>query len=78
MTTQEAQALVETDPDFVAIKRFDYSLKKLMAKYPPDKHPDGVPTKIVAQALMITEDEVEELYESVILKLRQALKVDLD
>jgi len=76
MTSAEAKSLVETDPDFVAVKRFDYSLKKLMEKYPPEKYPDGVPTKVIAQALMITEDEVEELYEQVILKLRSALNID--
>lgn len=78
MTSVESQRRVETDPDFVAIKRFDYSLKKLMAKYPPEKYPEGVPTKIIAQALMMTEDEVEELYQSIILKLRGVMQVTVD
>lgn len=72
MTSQEARHLVETEPDFVAIKRFEYSLTKLMEKYP-----EGAPTKVIAQALLITEDEVEELYQQIILKLRQALDVSV-
>ena len=73
MTSNEAKQLIETEPDFVYMKRFDYSLDKLMERYP-----DGAPTKIIAQAMMMTEDEVEELYELVIVKMRQALKVELD
>ena len=73
MTSNEAKQLIETEPDFVYMKRFDYSLNKLM-----DRYPEGAPTKIIAQAMMMTEDEVEELYELVIVKMRQALKVDLD
>jgi len=73
MTSHEAKHLINTDPDFVYMKRFEYSLKKLMERYP-----DGAPTKIIAQAMMMTEDEVEELYEAVIVKMRQALKVELD
>ncbi len=73
MTSNEAKQLIETEPDFVYMKRFDYSLNKLMERYP-----DGAPTKVIAQAMMMTEDEVEELYEAVIIKMRAALKVDLD
>jgi hypothetical protein len=73
MTSNEAKQLIETEPDFVHMKRFDYSLNKLMERYP-----DGAPTKIIAQAMMMTEDEVEELYELVIVKMRAALKVELD
>jgi len=73
MTSNEAKHLINTDPDFVYMKRFDYSLDKLM-----DRYPDGAPTKIIAQAMMMTEDEVEDLYETVIVKMREALKVSLD
>jgi len=73
MTNNEARRLIDTDPDFVFMKRFDYSLDKLMERYP-----DGAPAKIIAQAMMMTEDEVEELYEAVIVKMRQALRVELD
>lgn len=73
MTSNEAKQLIDTEPDFVYMKRFDFSLDKLMERYP-----DGAPTKIIAQAMMMTEDEVEELYQLVIVKMRQALKVELD
>jgi len=73
MTSDETKRLIETDKDFVALKRFDYSLNKLM-----DRYPEGAPAKIIAQAMMMTEDEVEELYENVVIKMRSALKVELD
>lgn len=59
---------IETEPDFIAIKRFDYSLNKLLERYP-----EGVPTRVIAQALMMEESEVEELYQKIIAKLRKNL-----
>lgn len=73
MTSDEVRTLIETDPDYIFIKRFEFSLEKLMERYP-----DGAPPKVVAQALMMTEEEVQDVYETVIVKLRQALKVELD
>lgn len=72
-TVTEAKRLIETDEDFVYLKRFGFSLKKLLERYP-----DGVPSKVIAQALLMTEEEVEELYQSVVVKMREALKVELD
>jgi hypothetical protein len=72
MTNQEAKFLILTDPDFISLKRFDNSLLKLKEKYP-----EGAPTKVIAQALLMTEEEVEEAYESIILKIREALKISI-
>lgn len=70
-SSEETRKLIDTDPDFVNLKRFDYSLEKVLEKFP-----DGAPTRIIAQALMITEDEVEDEYERIIAKLRTAMKVE--
>lgn len=56
---------IETDPDFIALKRFGYSLAVLV-----ERHPEGVPDKMIAQALLISEAEVEELYEKAVASLR--------
>ena len=61
--------LLNTDDDFIAIKRFDFSLSRLLERYP-----DGAPNSIIASALMIEEDEVETLYESIVAKLREIMK----
>lgn len=68
MTTEEAIARLHTDPDFVCIKRFDYSLENLLQRFP-----EGAPDKTIAQALMITIEDVERLYNGVIAKLRSTL-----
>jgi hypothetical protein len=57
--------LIDNDPNYIAIKRFDFSLKNLLERYP-----EGVPTRIICQALQMTEEEVEALYQSVLEKLK--------
>lgn len=65
---QITQERLETDPDFILIRRFDYSLKKLVERYP-----DGAPDRIIAQALGIEEHEVQEIYRGIVLKLKSIL-----
>lgn len=74
MTPDEARRLVESDPDFINVKRFDFSLAKCLERYENDK--DGVPIKVIAQALVMTEEEVEETLEKIIKKLRTFMKVE--
>lgn len=61
---------IDTEPDFIALKRFDYSLAKAL-----DRYPDGLPSPLIAQALDITEAQVEEHYQNVVKKLRETLDV---
>jgi hypothetical protein len=68
MTTAQAKALIESDPDFIYSKRFNYSLKELQLRYP-----DGCPDRIIAAVLMITEDDVEAVYQKIVLKLRNCM-----
>jgi hypothetical protein len=68
VTTEEVLHKINTDPDFVFIKRFDYSLVKLLERFP-----DGAPDHTVAKALMITPEDVEKLYRVVVEKLRASL-----
>ena len=42
-----------------------------------DRYPEGVPNRIIADALMITEDDVEEIYVRIVEKLREIMKVGL-
>lgn len=71
MTTDQARKMLHEDPDFIALKRYDYSLKKLMERYP-----DGCPDRVIASALMITEDDVENMHQEIVLKLRAAMGVE--
>jgi hypothetical protein len=62
--------LIAEDPDFIALRRFDFSLVKLMASYP-----EGCPDKTIAAALLIPEEEVEELYQKAVARLRMIMGV---
>lgn len=73
MTSHEARERLATEQDFIYSKRFDFSLKKLLERYP-----EGAPTKVIAQSLMLTEDELQELEASIIIKIRQGLQVEVD
>ncbi len=71
MKGNEARERILSDPDFIFLKRFDFSLKNLV-----EKHPGGVSDRVIAAALMVTEDDVQDIYESIIIKLRDILKVN--
>lgn len=66
----DVRGLLCTDPDYIYCPRFDYSLAKLMERYP-----DGAPDRLIAQVLLITEEEVEASYQTVVMKLRKTLGV---
>ena len=56
---------IEEDPDFINLKRYGYSLKRVLERYP-----DGAPENLIAQALCMTEDEVEGAYMDIVEVLR--------
>lgn len=64
------QILIRTEPDFIAIRRYGYSLAKLEARYP-----EGVPDHIAAAAVGMTTEEFEEEYLNIVTKLREKMKV---
>lgn len=68
MVSEEFKRRIREDKDFIAIKRFEFSLDKLIERYS-----DGVPVRLIAQALGMTEEEVEKLYQVVLVKLREKI-----
>jgi hypothetical protein len=61
--------MLAEDPDYILVKRFNYSLVKLLERYP-----DGAPPNVVAAALGMTEDEVEKRYQAIVKSLRGAVR----
>ncbi len=61
---------LQDDEDHVNLKRFGYSLTETLKRYP-----DGVPEHLIAQALELEEEEVAELYQDVVERLREIMKV---
>lgn len=73
MTPEEIMLRLKTDPDFINLPRYDFSLAKLLERFP-----DGAPSRIMAAALSISEEELEKLQTEVIKKLRRAIGVRKD
>ena len=73
MNPDDMRKKLLTDRDFIALKRFDFSLAKVIEKYP-----NGVPDKLIAAALLMSEEEVEELYQRVVQKMRARMDVEVD
>ncbi len=69
MNSEEVRILIENDNDFINIRRFDYSMNKLLERYP-----DGVPMRIICAALQMDEQEVEKLFQEVLAKLKTKLE----
>lgn len=57
---------INSDPDFVYCPRLGNSLKQLLEKYP-----DGIDDDRIEKVLLMTAEEVEEVYQSAIEKLRK-------
>lgn len=59
VTTEDVVQAIATDPDFIALARFDCSLAKFV-----DRYPDGAPSNtMIAKALCTSEDDVERIYQ---------------
>lgn len=71
LTPEQMKQLIENDPDFIASKRYNYSLKMLLERYP-----EGCPDRIVASALQLEEEEIDAIYQEIVKKLRKAMKVN--
>lgn len=59
-----------TDPDFIISKRFENSLTKLL-----ESRPDGCSDRFIAGCLGITEEQVIEMYQNIVFKLRDRMGV---
>lgn len=68
-----AKERIENETDFCYCPRLSNSITNLV-----EKNPDGVDNERIAKVLLLTEDEVDEIFESALVKLRAALGVEND
>lgn len=68
MTSEEALRRINEDPDFICVKRYGYSLKELLEKFP-----EGTPDKLIARALLIPEEQFGEVWEDLLNRLRSKI-----
>lgn len=59
------------EEDYVYSRRFEYSLTKLLERYP-----DGAPDSLIAAVLLIPETDIEPNYSIIVAKLREHMRVD--
>jgi hypothetical protein len=68
--SEEKKHKILNDEDYIDYPKFKNSLKKLIEKYP-----NGVDNETIAKALMMTEEEIEDTYQSAINKIKESLGV---
>jgi DNA-directed RNA polymerase specialized sigma subunit len=68
--TVDVQKMLKEDVDYINIKRYSNSIAMLEVRYP-----EGCPDHIIAQALDISEKEVEARYKKIITRLRRKMRV---
>lgn len=68
MDKNDTKKRVNTEEDFVHSPRFGNSLRRFLIK-----NSDGVDNATIAKVLMMTEEEVERLYEEAINELREEM-----
>lgn len=73
LTPEAIRQRVDTEPDFVNLKRYGYSLTNLLEQFP-----DGCPDKVMAAALDMTEVELKSVEDALTLKLRGLMKVEVE
>jgi hypothetical protein len=61
---------INNDSDFIYCPRLGNSIKKLL-----DIYPDGVDNKRIAKLLLMKEEEVEDVFNSALKKIRKNLKI---
>ncbi len=62
--------LILTDADTISLKRTNYSLTKLLKS-----QPGPLSDEEIAKVLLLDEEEVDELYNEIVEKLRGIMKV---
>lgn len=69
-TEAEINNMLSNEEDFILLRRYNYSLQKLV-----DKYPEGCPDHIIATALGVDEAVVKERFAKIIACLRAQMVV---
>lgn len=60
---------LDTDPDFICAPKYNNSISKLI-----DQNPNGVSDFTIRKVLMMSKEDLQRVYQSAMMKLRQSLK----
>ncbi len=73
MNTTEIKTRLESDPYFINLRRFDFDIRKLEARY--ENEPSGVPDHVIASALQVDESVLPSWYSEVAERLQKIMGV---
>ena len=59
-----------TDPNYIHCPKMKNSVTEFC-----NKHPDGVDNEYISRVLLVTPQEVEDIYQSAVQKIRSIIKV---
>ena len=68
---KKKQKKIEEEADYIYCPRLSNSLEKFTNTYP-----DGVDNERICKVLLLEEEELEDIFNSAINKLRKALKIE--
>lgn len=69
----EMKKRIIEDEDYIRAPKFSNSLAKFLAK-----NPDGSKDHIIAKLLLMSEEEVEKIYQEAVHELREEMTDDVD
>lgn len=71
LKTDKIKKKINTEEDFIHCPRMGNSLEKYMSRYP-----EGVDNEKIAKVLLMEEEEVEEVFQSAVRKLRAEMGIE--
>lgn len=68
---EDIKTKVMSEPDFINSKKYRYSMDRYLKNNPTS------PDNIIAHLLCMSEDEVEEVFNNAVIKIRQFMKIQV-
>jgi len=68
---KEEMTRISIDPDYIHSPKHENSLRILL-----DQNPEGVNDAMICKVLCLTQKELDDIYESAILKLKEGMDRD--
>ncbi|MDD5650812.1 MAG: hypothetical protein PHF86_10430 [Candidatus Nanoarchaeia archaeon] len=70
LNKEELKEKIENDEDFIYCPRLGNSIKNLLKV-----HPEGIDNERIAKVMLMTEEEVEEVFQNAVKKIQSFLKM---
>ena len=71
MDKNKIKEKIENDPDFINYPKFGNSLRKAL-----ESNPDGIKDETMQKMLLMTQEEIDNAYNSAMIKIRDHLGLE--